>query len=48
MKDRLVVLVILDGYGINPKTEGNAIAAANKPNMDRLMKEFPNTIVRTS
>jgi len=48
MKDRLVVLIILDGYGINPKTEGNAIAAANKPNMDRLLKEFPNTIIKTS
>lgn len=48
MKDRLVVLIILDGYGNNPKAEGNAIAAANTPNLDRLLKEFPNTIVRTS
>jgi 2,3-bisphosphoglycerate-independent phosphoglycerate mutase len=48
MKDKLVALIILDGYGINPKTEGNAIAAAKKPNIDRLLKECPNTIIRTS
>ena len=48
MKDKLVALIILDGFGINPKTEGNAIKAENKPNIDRLMKEYPNTIVRTS
>lgn len=35
------VLLILDGYGINEKTEGNAIAQANTPVMDRLMKEYP-------
>ena len=25
MKDKLVALMILDGYGFNPKTEGNAV-----------------------
>ncbi|ODM26015.1 2,3-bisphosphoglycerate-independent phosphoglycerate mutase [Acetivibrio mesophilus] len=48
MKDRLVTLIILDGFGINPKKEGNAIEAANKPNIDRFMREYPNTIIRTS
>lgn len=48
MKDRLVSLIILDGFGINQKDEGNAIKAANKPNIDRFMKEYPNTIIRTS
>jgi len=48
MKDKLVMLIILDGYGINPRKEGNAIEAANKPNIDRFMREYPNTIVRTS
>jgi len=48
MKDRLVTLIILDGFGINPQKEGNAIEAANKPNIDRFMREYPNTIVRTS
>ncbi|MCR5102699.1 MAG: 2,3-bisphosphoglycerate-independent phosphoglycerate mutase [Butyrivibrio sp.] len=35
------VLLILDGYGINDNPEGNAIAMANTPVMDRLMKECP-------
>ncbi|GAE88157.1 2,3-bisphosphoglycerate-independent phosphoglycerate mutase [Acetivibrio straminisolvens JCM 21531] len=48
MKDRLVTLIILDGFGINPKKEGNAIEAANKPNIDRFLREYPNTIIRTS
>ena len=33
--------MILDGYGISPETKGNAIAEANTPVMDRLMKECP-------
>ncbi|MCD7708590.1 MAG: 2,3-bisphosphoglycerate-independent phosphoglycerate mutase [Clostridiales bacterium] len=36
-----VVLMVLDGYGLNERTEGNAIALANTPVMDRLMKECP-------
>ena len=38
---RPAVLMVLDGYGINKKTEGNAIAQGNTPVMDRLMKECP-------
>ena len=33
--------MILDGYGLNDNAEGNAIAMANTPVMDRLMKEYP-------
>ena len=36
-----VVLMVLDGYGLNERTEGNAIALANTPVMDKLMKECP-------
>lgn len=36
-----VVLMVLDGYGLNDRTEGNAIALANTPVMDKLMKECP-------
>jgi 2,3-bisphosphoglycerate-independent phosphoglycerate mutase len=36
-----VILVILDGWGINPRKEGNAIAQASIPNMDALTREFP-------
>ncbi|MBV9768802.1 MAG: phosphoglycerate mutase (2,3-diphosphoglycerate-independent), partial [Bryobacterales bacterium] len=43
-----LVLTILDGWGFSPVTEGNAIAAARKPTYDLLLREFPNTLVRTS
>ena len=33
--------MVLDGYGLNERTEGNAIAMANTPVMDKLMKECP-------
>ena len=35
------VLLILDGYGERKEKEGNAIALAKTPVMDRLKKEFP-------
>ncbi len=41
MSKKPVVLMVLDGYGLNDKVEGNAIAQANTPVMDRLMKECP-------
>ena len=41
MSKKPVVLMVLDGYGLNDKTEGNAIAQANTPVMDKLMAECP-------
>ncbi len=41
MAKKTTVLLILDGYGLNEKIEGNAIAQAKTPVMDRLMKEYP-------
>ena len=41
MSKKPTVLLILDGYGLNDKVEGNAIAMAKTPVMDRLMKEYP-------
>jgi len=41
MRKRPAVLLILDGYGLNDRTDGNAIAQARTPVMDRLMKEYP-------
>ena len=41
MRKKPVVLMILDGYGLNQKTEGNAVALAKTPVMDKLMKECP-------
>ena len=41
MSKKPVVLMVLDGYGITDKTEGNAIYMANTPVMDKLMAECP-------
>jgi 2,3-bisphosphoglycerate-independent phosphoglycerate mutase len=43
-----LVLTILDGWGFSPAVEGNAIAAARKPVYDRLLREYPNTLIHTS
>ena len=43
-----LLLCILDGYGYNPKTEGNAIYAAKTPYMDKLMAECSNTYLDAS
>ncbi len=45
---RPFVLIIMDGWGINPRKEGNAIALARTPNLDKLAREWPHTAVRTS
>ena len=41
MRQKPVVLMVLDGYGLSDKTEGNAIAQAKTPVMDKLMAECP-------
>ena len=43
-----IVLTVLDGWGYRAETKGNSIALAHKPNYDRLLKEFPNTLIQTS
>lgn len=41
MKKKPTVLMILDGYGLNEKKEGNAVAEGKTPVMDRLMATCP-------
>lgn len=41
-------LIILDGWGHRDETDSNAIANANTPTWDRLMAEYPNTLIQTS
>ena len=41
MSKKPTVLMILDGYGLNEKQEGNAVALAKTPVMDKLMAECP-------
>lgn len=40
-----VALIIRDGWGLNDKKEGNAVLAANTPNMDTYKKTYPWTIL---
>ena len=48
MKDKLTMLVIIDGWGINEKEEGNAAKLANTPNLDSLFNQYPNNRIHTS
>jgi 2,3-bisphosphoglycerate-independent phosphoglycerate mutase len=43
-----IILTVLDGWGYRAETQGNAIALARKPNYDKLLAEFPNTLIHTS
>ncbi|MFZ5810466.1 MAG: 2,3-bisphosphoglycerate-independent phosphoglycerate mutase [Thermodesulfobacteriota bacterium] len=43
-----LVLLILDGWGLAPDGPGNAIALADTPNFDRLLREYPHTRLRCS
>jgi 2,3-bisphosphoglycerate-independent phosphoglycerate mutase len=42
------VLIIMDGYGIAPKSEGNAVTTADKPNLDKIFSENPYTTIGAS
>ena len=48
MNKKLTMLMILDGFGENSNTNANAIAMANTPNIDKLMKTCPTTDIYTS
>jgi 2,3-bisphosphoglycerate-independent phosphoglycerate mutase len=43
-----LLLMILDGWGVNPHSENNAIALARTPNMTRLCAEYPCVDIGTS
>ncbi len=47
-KPKPLVLVILDGWGYRAEIKANAIALARKPTYDRLLREYPNTLIHTS
>lgn len=42
-RQRPLVLIVIDGWGINPRSEGNAIALSQPPVMTRLWQEYPHT-----
>src|SRR5579862_2815512 len=43
-----IILTVLDGWGFRAESKGNAIALARKPVYDKLLAEFPNTLIHTS
>ena len=48
IRKRPVVLTILDGWGYRAESAANAIAQARKPNYDKLLAQYPNTLIRAS
>lgn len=48
MQKKPVLLMILDGFGITDKVDGNAIMAAKKPNYDRYFNNYPHTQLNAS
>ncbi len=44
----MVTLIILDGFGIRKESFGNAIKSAGTPNLDKLLKKYPNTQLEAS
>jgi len=44
----MILLLVMDGYGINHRREGNAIALARKPNLDRLFANYPHSVLGAS
>lgn len=48
MIDKTVLLLILDGFGINKEKEGNAIAIAKTPNLEKLYKSSIHTTLNAS
>src|ERR1700723_730079 len=45
---RPLVLTILDGWGFRVEAADNAIALAKKPTYDKLLREYPNTLIQAS
>lgn len=46
INNRPTMLMILDGYGLNENMKGNAIAAACKPELDRIFAQYPSTSLK--
>jgi 2,3-bisphosphoglycerate-independent phosphoglycerate mutase len=43
-----LILIILDGWGLNPRIEGNAILKVHTPNFNRLLHHYPNSTLSAS
>jgi 2,3-bisphosphoglycerate-independent phosphoglycerate mutase len=43
-----IALIIMDGYGCTDVTKGNAVSSAKVPNLEKIVKSYPNTLVKAS
>ena len=48
MDNKLTMLMILDGFGENNQSQGNAVKLAKTPNIDKIMKKYPTTKISAS
>ncbi len=48
MNDKPVILIVLDGWGVNSHKDGNAVASANAPVFAELVNEHPHTELQAS
>ncbi len=48
MTPKPTILMILDGWGINPETEGNAVAQSGTPFLNGLRETYPHTRLKCS
>ncbi len=48
MKNKLTMLMILDGFGDNPRFDGNGVKLANIPNIKKIWSEYPTTKIAAS
>ncbi|SDF01457.1 2,3-bisphosphoglycerate-independent phosphoglycerate mutase [Eubacterium pyruvativorans] len=47
-RKRPSMILIMDGFGINPQVSGNAIAQADTPHLDRIFEQYPMTTIDAS
>ena len=48
MSKKPYALIIMDGFGINERHEGNAVFSAITPNIDKYMASYPTAVVHAS
>ena len=48
MDKKVTMLMILDGFGLNENDKANAVKMANMPNWEKILKQNPNTTIKTS
>ncbi len=47
-QEKPVMLMILDGWGLGPKNDHNAVHKAHTPNLNHLMQHYPHTVIHAA